>query len=147
MCCDLCASPLRCTEVLTGVLTGAGRQTLGVVANVLTYWIVGIPLAKLWGGHRGSTGLWQALAVATLLQLLMLGIPVTMFDWKSEALKARQRVEEGEGLLAESVVREATASDEDPSIEHASKQEADVAGVFNNARCRSSAYPTIVGSL
>ncbi|GAX79083.1 hypothetical protein CEUSTIGMA_g6523.t1 [Chlamydomonas eustigma] len=89
----------RTVEVLSGVLRGSGRQALGFYANIVSCWIVGMPLAWYWGGLTGSVGLWQALAAMTVIQALVIGGAVAMFDWPEEARRAQARVEEGAASL------------------------------------------------
>ena len=37
-----------CASVLCGVLEGTGRQALGFGANLVAFWLVGLPLAAWW---------------------------------------------------------------------------------------------------
>lgn len=57
--------------VLGGVLRGAGRQTLGAAMNLLTFWVLGLPLAALlaFKAGWGIAGLWSGLATATTLEV------------------------------------------------------------------------------
>jgi MATE family multidrug resistance protein len=84
-----------CNEVLGGVLVGSGRQTLGFLTKLLCYWLVGLPLACLWGSQRGAAGMWQALFTVTVMQTILLGSSVARFDWDAEARRAEVRVLEG----------------------------------------------------
>ena len=89
--------------MLCGVLQGAGRQAIGFAANLVTCWVVGLPLAWWWGsqqrgggiGGGGATGMWRAMAAVTGLQILVLGAAVARFDWRAEARRARAGVVEG----------------------------------------------------
>ena len=63
--------------VCSGVVRGVGRQALGAVLNVCSFWGVGIPLSVLLAFHfkLGVAGLWIGLAVATSLQGEYLPLP------------------------------------------------------------------------
>ena len=60
-----------CNCVLSGTLRGAGRQALGAYLNLFGYWVVGVPLAWLFGFRLGlgALGFWIGLAVTTSLQV------------------------------------------------------------------------------
>ena len=74
---------------------GAGRQTLGLIMTLLCYWLVGMPLAWLWSAQNGAVGMWQAMCVVGALQVLLLGLAVTCFDWHAEVERALEGVREG----------------------------------------------------
>ena len=52
-------------------MRGAGRQLLASILNLLTYWVLGLPLAILLGVvlHYGIEGLWVALCITTSVQV------------------------------------------------------------------------------
>ena len=54
-----------------GVMRGAGRQLLASILNLITYWVLGLPLAILLGVilHYGVEGLWVALCITTSVQV------------------------------------------------------------------------------
>ena len=58
--------------VLRGVLLGAGRQPLGLTTTLLCYWVIGMPLAWIWGSAEdrpAAVGMWQAMCVVGVLQV------------------------------------------------------------------------------
>ncbi|CAK0783734.1 hypothetical protein CVIRNUC_006933 [Coccomyxa viridis] len=100
--------------VCGGVMRGAGRQLLASIENLITYWVLGLPLAILLGVHFnfGVEGLWWALCITTSVQGLAMLITVSAFDWQAEAKRALLLLEqhdravegEGEALLDGAVV-------------------------------------------
>jgi Na+-driven multidrug efflux pump len=61
---------------LAGALQGAGRQTLGAVTYACTHWGLGIALLWLFAFQLGweVRGVWAALAVASNVQCLLMGV-------------------------------------------------------------------------
>ena len=53
-----------------GVMRGAGRQVLASILNLITYWVLGLPLAILLAVYfnLGVEGLWWALLITTSIQ-------------------------------------------------------------------------------
>ena len=54
-------------------MRGAGRQLLASIENLITYWVLGLPLAILLGVYfnLGVEGLWWALCITTSVQVGM----------------------------------------------------------------------------
>lgn len=54
----------------SGVVRGAGRQSLGAASNLVSFWVLGIPLSVLLAFHLklGVVGLLSGLLVASLTQ-------------------------------------------------------------------------------
>lgn len=76
MFCPICFAP-------AGVLMGAGRQKVGFIVNLVSLWLVGLPVA---GGlglglGLGTPGLWAGIALMNLLQGGVLAIKVSRFNW------------------------------------------------------------------
>ncbi len=69
--------------------------------NLVCFWIVGLPLAGAFALKlgMGAAGLWQAMALSSLLQAVVMGAIVGGFDWKRESERAGGRVRQqaGEG--------------------------------------------------
>jgi MATE family multidrug resistance protein len=65
--------------VLFGVLRGAGDTTLPAVANIVGYYVIGLPLGAwlAFGVGFGVVGLWMGLAVALAIVSLILAIRLT----------------------------------------------------------------------
>jgi MATE family multidrug resistance protein len=86
---------------LTGVLRGTGRQGLGAAAGLVAYYVVGLPLAWLFGfrARMGVLGLWLAPACGTALQAVFLHCYVWGggLDWPKEVRRARRRLQRSGG--------------------------------------------------
>ncbi|MEW5315738.1 MAG: hypothetical protein WDW38_007145 [Sanguina aurantia] len=77
--------------VLSGVLRGAGRQALGFIVNLVTLWLVGLPVSAMLSLHLdlGSVGLWIGIAVMNLLQGGILMLKVLQFNWPAEVVRSQ----------------------------------------------------------
>ena len=66
--------------VATGALRGAGNTRTPVLANLIGYWVVGLPLGVLlcFRWHLGAPGMWMGLCLA----LIMIG-SVLVLVWRS----------------------------------------------------------------
>lgn len=73
-----------------GVLRGAGRQELGALLNLASYWGVGLPTAYLLahGLGMGLRGLWAGLVTCTSLQGVVMLAVLARFRWRAEAERA-----------------------------------------------------------
>mmetsp|Transcript_71963 Transcript_71963/g.223385 ORF Transcript_71963/g.223385 Transcript_71963/m.223385 type:complete len:328 (+) Transcript_71963:458-1441(+) len=82
---------------LSGILVGAGRQSLAVPLIFGCYWVVGVPLGSaLAFGALGSQpwglrGLWLGMLLAVLLHTLSFGLAVLRLDWARATAEARER--------------------------------------------------------
>ncbi|KAL3681607.1 hypothetical protein R1sor_024563 [Riccia sorocarpa] len=87
--------------VLTGVVRGCGRQSLGTHINLLAFYIFGIPCGLILGfsWHFGARGLWMGLIVGEALQCLLLGVLILITNWDKMADDAVRRVGLRTGLL------------------------------------------------
>ncbi|KAI9218763.1 mate-domain-containing protein [Blastocladiella britannica] len=86
--------------VLLGVLRGAGKQKLGAVLNVVSYYLVGIPLASVLAfvAKMELTGLWTGIAVAQCLSFCFLAFVVFVrIDWDHEVARAKKRLGQNAG--------------------------------------------------
>uniref|UniRef100_A0A0D3CXD3 Protein DETOXIFICATION n=1 Tax=Brassica oleracea var. oleracea TaxID=109376 RepID=A0A0D3CXD3_BRAOL len=80
--------------VLSGVARGSGRQDIGAYVNLAAYYLFGIPTAIVLGfkfDMRGK-GLWIGITVGSFVQAVLLGLIVSLTNWKQQAKKARERV-------------------------------------------------------
>jgi MATE family multidrug resistance protein len=74
--------------MFSGVLRGAGRQTLGAICNICGYWAVGMPLC-FWLGRRYELwGLWSAIALTSTGVAVVQGVVVWRLDWQAEVRRA-----------------------------------------------------------
>lgn len=74
--------------MFSGVLRGAGRQTLGAGVNILGYWLCGMPLCFWLGKRYELWGLWTAIALTSTGVAAVQGVVVWRFDWKAEVARA-----------------------------------------------------------
>ncbi|KAF8063707.1 DTX14 [Scenedesmus sp. PABB004] len=76
--------------VCMGVLRGAGRPGVGAVLNIIAYWMLGVPLAWLFGLRmRMSTrGFWLGLLVTSAGQSLVQLAVLARLDWREEVARA-----------------------------------------------------------
>ncbi|KAL0731574.1 hypothetical protein Bca4012_027668 [Brassica carinata] len=80
--------------VLSGVARGSGRQDIGAYVNLAAYYLFGIPTAVVLGFRfkmRGR-GLWIGITVGSCVQAVLLGLIVSLTNWKQQAREARERV-------------------------------------------------------
>jgi len=86
--------------VVAGILRAQGRQATGAILNLVSYYIVGIPLGiyltfkhdmELWG-------LWIGLTVALLCTSTVGGLIVLWADWDREVEKVMERLEDDRNL-------------------------------------------------
>uniref|UniRef100_A0A803MIJ4 Multidrug and toxic compound extrusion protein n=2 Tax=Chenopodium quinoa TaxID=63459 RepID=A0A803MIJ4_CHEQI len=83
-------------SVLSGIVRGCGRQKIGALINLGSYYIVGIPFAVLLAFvlHVGGKGLWLGIICALIVQVTSLFILTIKTNWEQEAKTARERVYE-----------------------------------------------------
>lgn len=79
---------------MAGVLRGSGKQKIGAVCNLFSYYVVGIPAAVILAFHYGlgAKGLWLGLTLALLSCLSVYSLLASRLDWEAEARKAKARV-------------------------------------------------------
>lgn len=80
--------------VLSGVARGCGWQAFGAAANLLAYYMVGLPAAVVLGFfyHLKGPGLWWGLITGMATQTAVLVILTCMTDWQKQAEEALLRV-------------------------------------------------------
>lgn len=71
-----------CNAVASGVLRGTGKQNVGAVTNVISYYCFGLPLAWLlcFNANWGVAGLMMGLSLGTLTQVVSLSSMVFFFQ-------------------------------------------------------------------
>ncbi len=76
------------TLVFIGALSGAGDTILPMAVNLVSLWLVQIPLALILPGplRMGENGLWLALGVGWILQAALLGWYYRRGNWKLQKL-------------------------------------------------------------
>lgn len=80
-----------------GSLRGMGRQHIGAIVNILSYYCGALPLGIHLAFHGwGLKGLWVGQCIALyIVGILEWGI-VALSDWKKEVQKAFERMDDGE---------------------------------------------------
>ena len=79
-------------------MRGCGRQKIGATINLVTYWVVGLPLSVLlaFSGGLGALGLWTGLACTASVQAFIMTYVVYQFNWQQESQLAQARVALGD---------------------------------------------------
>ncbi|KAG2498960.1 hypothetical protein HYH03_003149 [Edaphochlamys debaryana] len=79
--------------VMTGVIQGAGKQKLGVLVNVVAFYVVAIPLALAlaFPGGQGVEGMYMGMLTGPAIQAAAYCSIIMKLDWRAEARRARQR--------------------------------------------------------
>lgn len=86
--------------VAQGVLRGVGRQHLGLVANLVGYYVVSIPIGILvaYKLDQGLPGIWMGLlAGLSVIATLLVYYTAFRIDWKKEVERASERLKNSGG--------------------------------------------------
>ncbi|KAF8766223.1 hypothetical protein HU200_007730 [Digitaria exilis] len=80
--------------VLSGVAIGAGWQSLVAFVNIGCYYLVGLPLAAVFGFKLklNATGIWVGVLIGTVLQTVILFVILVRTKWQKEAMLAEERI-------------------------------------------------------
>lgn len=85
-------------DVLAGstgwLLRGAGKPTIGAAINIVSYYIVGIPIGigiAFWGPGLGLQGLWVGLTLALTGAAVLMSWVILRMDWRKEGEMAAER--------------------------------------------------------
>lgn len=79
---------------LSGIARGCGWQHLGLYVNLGAYYVLGIPIAVIFGfwlQFRGK-GLWIGILAGTSCQTVLLSLITSCTNWEKQAIKARERI-------------------------------------------------------
>ncbi|KDE03350.1 hypothetical protein MVLG_06157 [Microbotryum lychnidis-dioicae p1A1 Lamole] len=80
---------------MAGLLRGAGKATLGAVLNLISYYVVGLPLGMALtfaGPKMGLKGLWLGLTAALTGTATLATWVILRLDWRLESENARIRM-------------------------------------------------------
>ncbi|XP_077993165.1 multidrug and toxin extrusion protein 1-like [Glandiceps talaboti] len=79
--------------ILSGVLRGCGRQLIGAVVNLVTFYVIGLPLASvlMFVANWGVYGYFIGILVAISLQFIVYTAVVIRLNWQQEADMAQHR--------------------------------------------------------
>ncbi|GLU16121.1 hypothetical protein SLE2022_325710 [Rubroshorea leprosula] len=85
---------LNCIQpVLSGVAVGSGWQALVAFVNIVSYYLVGVPLGVFLGWLQfGIKGIWSGMISGTVVQTLILTIITMKCKWEVEAQKAQTHI-------------------------------------------------------
>jgi MATE family multidrug resistance protein len=91
--------------VCSGVIRGMGRQVMGVIANFMGYYVIGLPVGAFLTFFMKweETGLWWGLTIGLFgVSIALIAFLIIFVDWQQECEHAAKRMEEaidGEVLL------------------------------------------------
>ncbi|XP_048576600.1 multidrug and toxin extrusion protein 2 isoform X2 [Nematostella vectensis] len=79
--------------VMAGIIRGSGRQKIGLVLNVITYFIIALPLGitLTFIAHLDLLGFWCGLAVGLATQVTLYGTLLYRTNWQRQADLAAKR--------------------------------------------------------
>lgn len=69
-----------------GIARGTGWQHIGAYVNLGAYYLVGIPMALVFGFvlHLGGKGLWLGFLLGSLVQCILLSVVASFTDWQQQ---------------------------------------------------------------
>ncbi|XP_067823994.1 multidrug and toxin extrusion protein 1-like [Heptranchias perlo] len=81
------------TGVASGIVRGTGKQRIGAVANLVVFYVVGIPvgISLMFAAKLGILGLWTGLAISTFLLSAFLLTLIFRMNWNAMAEEAQER--------------------------------------------------------
>lgn len=84
------------TAVMSGVVSGAGKQAKGLLINAVAYWVLALPAALLlaFTFGRGVEGLYSGMVLGPLAQCCCYLWLVGRLRWREEAAAARRRLQD-----------------------------------------------------
>ncbi|XP_072099062.1 multidrug and toxin extrusion protein 1-like isoform X2 [Mobula birostris] len=81
------------TGVASGIIRGIGMQKIGAIANLVVYYVIGIPvgISLMFAAKLGILGLWVGLAISTFLLSVFALTVIFRMDWTTAAEEAQER--------------------------------------------------------
>lgn len=85
------------------MITGAGKQRLGVAVNIIAFYVFAIPLALVLGFVEGlgTEGMYAGMMVGPIIQAAAYSTVILRLDWDAEARAAALRMGEPVMLAGE----------------------------------------------
>ncbi|KAM7374365.1 hypothetical protein PAMP_007027 [Pampus punctatissimus] len=82
---------LQC--VCSGILVGAGIQKIAAMSNLVSYYVIGLPvgIALMFAAQLRTLGLWLGLLICVVLQTGFFLFLIYKLNWKKVTQKAQQR--------------------------------------------------------
>ncbi|RKP26369.1 mate-domain-containing protein [Syncephalis pseudoplumigaleata] len=98
--------------ICDGILRGQGRQSYGAGIRVVTFYVIGIPLAALLTlyGKLQLAGLWLAFLGAMLLTAILEITLIAKTDWPQLSIASQRRVRRDEAKLDQGILAQSNAS-------------------------------------
>ncbi|XP_052140426.1 protein DETOXIFICATION 33-like [Oryza glaberrima] len=96
--------------VLSGVAIGAGWQSSVAFVNIGCYYLVGLPIAAVFGFRLSlnATGIWVGMLIGTILQTVILLVILYRTKWQKEAMLAEERIKVWGGGVELPTIQEAS---------------------------------------
>ncbi|MTI49564.1 MATE family efflux transporter [Sporosalibacterium faouarense] len=90
--------PFALMFITNGILRGAGDTFPTMVFSIVSLWVIRVPLAKYLSSmdSLGSNGIWMAIAISSVLSLLMSQVYYATGRWKSKTLVKNNKLKEAE---------------------------------------------------
>ncbi|KAF8699928.1 MATE efflux family protein, partial [Rhizoctonia solani] len=82
------------TTIMDGVLRARGKLAFGAIVNMLSYYVLGIPvgISLAFWANFGLAGLWMGLSAAMFCSAIVSIAAVCVTDWDREVAKTRARL-------------------------------------------------------
>lgn len=76
-----------------GILRGQGRQKIGSIVNLISYYLVGIPLSYIIGFHTkvGFLGLWYGLVCGVMFLTIVQSFAIYVSNWDKILIQSKSR--------------------------------------------------------
>ena len=86
--------------ILGGAVRASGKQLLGSINNIFTFWVVGLPLGTFltFVAGLGATGYWVGLSTGSTLQAILYAVILLSMNWRKESEKAQRMAEKEEQI-------------------------------------------------
>ncbi|KAL8139422.1 hypothetical protein V2J09_005443 [Rumex salicifolius] len=77
-----------------GVAIGSGSQAKVAIVNVVSYYVIGIPVGCLLAfvAELGVKGIWIGMLIGWVSQVIALAVLTWRIDWEEEVNKTRRRL-------------------------------------------------------
>ncbi|GLT36482.1 hypothetical protein SLA2020_108560 [Shorea laevis] len=81
-------------SVLSGVAVGAGRQALVAYINIVSFYVIGVPLGAVLGyvANLEVKGIWIGMTIGVAIQSIILGYITAKTKWEEQVNKASERL-------------------------------------------------------
>jgi Na+-driven multidrug efflux pump len=80
--------------ITTGVMRGAGDTFVPMIISILSLWLIRVPLAAIFSGFMGESGIWWSIPVAWSVGLILTLIYYRTGRWKSKVVVKNVQMDE-----------------------------------------------------